>query len=50
MPEAVINTWMEIRQNKTFNRAYKKLTLPYMGEEYYDDDKAEIKTFISVNE
>ena len=49
MPEAVFNTWMEIWQNKKLNRAYKA-DFTIHGEKYYDGDKAEVETFISVKE
>lgn len=47
MPEAVVNTWMEIWGNKDLDRAYKA-DFTVHGEKYYDGDKAEVETFISV--
>ncbi|NMH89010.1 GyrI-like domain-containing protein [Flavivirga algicola] len=51
MPEAVVNTWMGIWQNKTLNqnRAYKA-DFTIHGKKYYDGDQAEVETFISVKE
>ncbi len=49
MPEAVFNTWMEIWQNKTLNRAYK-FDFTIHGKKYYLGDQAEVETFISVKE
>ena len=51
MPEAVVNTWMEIWANNTLNRirAYK-VDFSIHGEKYFDGDNAEVETFISVNE
>jgi predicted transcriptional regulator YdeE len=51
MPEAVFNTWLEIWGNKELNlkRAYKA-DFTIHGQKYYDGDKAEVETFISVKE
>jgi predicted transcriptional regulator YdeE len=51
MPEAVFNTWLEIWGNKelNLNRAYKA-DFTIHGQKYYDGDKAEVETFISVKE
>jgi predicted transcriptional regulator YdeE len=49
MPEAVLNTWIEIWQNKNLKRAYKA-DFTIHGKKYYDGDNAEVETFISVNE
>lgn len=49
MPEAVFNTWLEIWQNKTMNRAYKA-DFTVHGKKYYDGENAEVETFISVKE
>ncbi len=49
MPEAVINTWMEIWQNKNLNRTYKA-DFTIHGKKYYDGDDAEVETFIAVKE
>lgn len=51
MPEAVVNTWMEIWGNNDLNRtrAYKA-DFTIHGEKYYDGDNAEVETFISINE
>lgn len=51
MPEAVFNTWLEIWGNKELNlkRAYKA-DFTIHGKKYYDGDKAEVETFISVKE
>ncbi|MEE9362231.1 MAG: GyrI-like domain-containing protein [Cellulophaga sp.] len=47
MPEAVLNTWVEIWQNKNLNRAYKS-DFTIHGKKYYDGDNAQVETFISV--
>ena len=47
MPEAVIDTWREIWSNETLNRAYH-IDFTVHGKKYYDGDKAEVETFISV--
>ena len=49
MPEAVVNTWIEIWENKELNqiRAYKA-DFTIHGKKYYDGDNAEVETFISV--
>jgi predicted transcriptional regulator YdeE len=51
MPEAVFNTWLEIWGNKDLNlkRAYKA-DFTIHGQKYYDGDKAEVETFISIKE
>ncbi|MEZ0006913.1 putative transcriptional regulator YdeE [Flavobacterium sp. 28YEA47A] len=51
MPEAVINTWLEIWANKELNlkRAYKA-DFTVHGKKYYDGNNAEVETFISVKE
>jgi len=51
MPEAVFNTWLEIWGNKELDlkRAYKA-DFTIHGQKYYDGDKAEVATFISVKE
>lgn len=51
MPEAVFNTWLEIWRNEELNlkRAYKA-DFTIHGQKYYDGDKAEVETFISVKE
>ncbi|MEJ8756149.1 effector binding domain-containing protein [Pontibacter sp. H259] len=51
MPEAVVNTWLEIWGNKTLNlkRAYKA-DFTIHGDKYYNGDQAEVETFISVKE
>ncbi len=49
MPEAVINTWMEIWQNKNLNRTYKA-DFTIHGKKYYDGDDAEVETFIAIKE
>ncbi len=49
MPEAVVNTWVEIWQDKDLNRAYKA-DFTVHGKKYYDGDNAEVETFISVKE
>jgi len=51
MPEAIVNTWMEIWGNKDLNqvRAYKA-DFTIHGKKYYDGVNAEVETFISVNE
>lgn len=51
MPEAVFNNWLEIWANKELNlkRAYKA-DFTIHGQKYYDGEKAEVETFISVKE
>ncbi|MEQ8523898.1 GyrI-like domain-containing protein [Gracilimonas sp.] len=49
MPEAVVNTWMEIWEHKDLNRAYKA-DFTVHGEKYYDGENAEVETFISVTD
>lgn len=49
MPEAVFNTWLEIWEDKSLNRAYKA-DFTIHGEKYYVGDNAEVETFISVKE
>ena len=50
MPEAVVKTWMEIWQNdKKLNRAYKA-DFTIHGKKYFDGDKAEVETFISLKD
>lgn len=49
MPEAVVNTWLEIwgDQELNFKRAYQA-DFTIHGKKYYDGDDAEVETFISV--
>ncbi|OJJ14013.1 AraC family transcriptional regulator [marine bacterium AO1-C] len=47
MPEAVLNTWMEIWQDTSLKRAYHA-DFTVHGKKYYDGDKAEVETFISI--
>lgn len=51
MPEAVFNTWLEIWGNKELNlkRAYKA-DFTVHGKKYFDGDKAEVETYISVKQ
>lgn len=49
MPEAILNTWMEIWQNENLSRSYKS-DFTIHGEKYYDGDDAEVETFISIKE
>ena len=49
MPEAVVKTWMEIWEEKTLKRAYKA-DFTVHGKKYFDGDKAEVETFISIKE
>jgi len=49
MPEAVFNTWLEIWQSENLNRAYLA-DFTIHGKKYYDGDKAEVDTFISLKE
>ena len=50
MPQAVVNTWMEIWQkDQELNRAYQ-VDFTVHSKKYYDGDNAEVATFISVNE
>jgi len=51
MPEAVVNTWIEIWGNNELNQTrtyYADFTIH--GKKYFDGDNAEVETFISVNE
>ena len=48
MPEAVVNTWMEIWGSEHLNRTYRA-DFTVHGEKYYDGDRAEVETYISVN-
>jgi len=51
MPDAVVNTWMEIWENNKLNQARTyKVDFTIHGEKYFDGDAAEVETFISVNE
>ncbi|WP_276682606.1 GyrI-like domain-containing protein [Empedobacter brevis] len=49
MPEAVVNTWLEIWGDKAFNqkRAYHA-DFTVHGKKYHDGDQAEVETFISL--
>ncbi len=47
MPEAILNTWIEIWGNNKLNRAYQT-DFTIHGKKYYDGDEAEVETFISV--
>ncbi len=47
MPAAILNTWMEIWQNKNMDRTYIA-DFTVHGKKYYDGDNAEVETFISV--
>ncbi len=51
MPEAVVNTWMEIWGNNKLNQS-RIYTADFTihGEKYFDGDAAEVETFISVNQ
>lgn len=51
MPEAVVDTWIKIWGNNDLNqnRTYKS-DFTIHGEKYYNEDNAEVETFISVNE
>lgn len=49
MPEAILNTWMQIWQDKSLDRAYKA-DFTVHGKKYYDGDNAEVETFISVKD
>ncbi|MDQ8006382.1 MAG: effector binding domain-containing protein [Pedobacter sp.] len=51
MPEAVVNTWLEIWRNEELNtkRAYRA-DFTIHGKKYYDGNNAEVETFISVKE
>lgn len=48
MPDAIMNTWMEIWQSTNLNRAYR-VDFTIHGEKYFAGDQAEVETFISVN-
>jgi len=50
MPEAVVNTWVEIWGNNELNqtRTYNA-DFTIHGKKYFDGDTAEVETFISVN-
>ena len=47
MPEAVLNTWMEIWQSPDLNREYR-VDFTVHGKKYFDGDQAEVETYISV--
>ena len=47
MPAAVFNTWMEIWQDTNLKRTYNA-DFTIHGKKYYDGDKAEVETFISI--
>ena len=49
MPEAIFNTWLEIWGDKELNlrRAYQA-DFTIHGQKYYDGEKAEVETFLSV--
>lgn len=49
MPEAVLATWMEIWQNNDLKRTYNA-DFTIHGKKYFDEDNAEVETFISVKE
>lgn len=49
MPEAIMNTWTEIWQDKNLNRAYTA-DFTIHGEKYYKGENAEVETFISLKE
>lgn len=50
MPEAVINTWLEIWGDKQLNekRAYNA-DFTIHGKKYYNGEDAEVETYISIN-
>jgi len=51
MPEAVVNTWMEIWGNKKLNEARTYRTdFTIHGEKYDKSTQAEVETFIAVTE
>lgn len=49
MSEAVFNTWLQIWQDEELNkiRAYKS-DYTVHGRKYFDDNSAEVETYISV--
>ncbi|MDJ1482546.1 effector binding domain-containing protein [Cytophagaceae bacterium YF14B1] len=49
MPEAIVNTWIEIWQNTNLNRAYKA-DFTVHGKKYNNGDQSEVETFISIKE
>lgn len=49
MPEAILKTWTEIWQDTQLKRAYRA-DVTVHGEKYYDGDKAEVETYISIRE
>lgn len=49
MPEAVLQTWMDIWQDKDLKRTYNS-DFTIHGIKYYGGDNAEVETFISVTE
>ena len=49
MPDAVVKTWMEIWSDSDLKRAYT-FDFTVHGEKYFDGDKAEVETFISIVE
>lgn len=49
MPEAVVNTWIDIWQkDDSLDRAYQT-DFTVHGKKYFAGDKAEVATFISIN-
>jgi len=49
MPEAVLNTWMEIWNDNELRRSYSA-DVTVHGQKYYDGDHAEVETYISVTD
>ena len=49
MPEAILQTWTEIWQDTQLKRAYRA-DVTVHGKKYYDGDKAEVETYISISE
>lgn len=47
MPEAVFGTWLEIWGDSSLNRAYSA-DFTIHGRKYYDGNKAEVETYISI--
>ena len=48
MPDAVVNTWLDIWSNKSLERAYR-FDFTVHSKKYHDGDQAEVETFISVD-
>ena len=47
MPEAILNTWMEIWADNNLNRSFR-VDFTVHGEKYFDGDNAQVQTYISL--